>query len=124
MCEIIGVKYTILERFLNQRFVSAHKLAVDTQRLIDVFTLFYFSFIKDKKEFERYKVVYQEIIKRKEVSEKSLQELQKQKDKLSKKKMTKDGAARKERIIHKIFYERKTARILLSVHVYASVMEV
>ena len=36
--------------------------------------------------------------------------------------MTKDGAERKERIIDKLFYERKTTRILLSV--YSSVLEV
>lgn len=116
ICDIIGVKYTMPERFLGHRFLSAHTLAVDTQRLFDAFTLFYFAFIKDKKEVERYRYIYQEVLKRKDVSEKSLEELQKQKATLSAKKMTKDGKERKERIIDKLFYERKTTRVLLSVY--------
>lgn len=86
ICRIIGVKYTMPERFLGHRFLSAHTLAVDTQRLFDAFTLFYFAFIKDTKEVERYKYIYQEVLKRKEVYEKSLEELQKQKAKLQMKK--------------------------------------
>ena len=65
ICEIIGVKYTMPERFLGHRFLSAHTLAVDTHRLFDAFTLFYFAFIKDKKEVERYKYIYQEVLREK-----------------------------------------------------------
>ena len=122
ICEIVGVKYTMPERFLGHRFLSAHKLSIDTQRLFEAFTIFYFSFIKERKEVERYKYIYQELIKRKDLSEKSQQELLKLKANLASKKMTKEGAERKERIIHKLFYERKTTRILLSL--YASVLEV
>lgn len=91
------------ERFLGHRFLSAHNLAVDTQRLFDAYPLFYFSYIKDKKEVEKYKYVYQEIVKKRNVSDKSLAELQKQKAKLMKKNMTKEGKERKEQIIDKVF---------------------
>ena len=84
------------ERFINHRFLSAYKLAVNTQRLLDAYTIFYFSIIKDKKAVEKYRPYYQEVIRRKNVSEKSLEQLQSYKLKLSKRQMTKDGKERKD----------------------------
>ena len=122
ICEIISIKYTMPERFISHRFLSAYKLAVDTQRLLDAYTIFYFSFIKDKKAVEKYRPYYQEVIRRKNVSEKSLEQLQSFKLKLSKRQMTKDGKERKDRIHDKLFTERKRTKMLISI--YAAVLEI
>ena len=119
ICEILNIKYTMPERFLSHRFLSAYQLALDTQRLLDTYTIFYFSFIKDKKEAETYRPIYQEVLRRKNVSAESLEQLQNFKVELSKRRMTKDG---KERINDKLFYERRKTKMLLSI--YAATLQI
>ena len=51
MCLLLCVKFTVPERFVPHRWLSAHDLAVSTIRLLDVLKVFYFSFLgKDDKE--------------------------------------------------------------------------
>ena len=113
ICEIFFIKYTMSERFLSHRFLSEYQLALDTQRLLHTYTIFYFSFVKDKKEAETYRPIYQEVFRRKNVSAESLEQLQSFKVKLSMRRMTKDG---KERINDKLFYERIKTKMLLSIY--------
>ena len=40
ICELSGVKYTMPERFLNHRWLSAYDVAMDTQRLFKVYQAF------------------------------------------------------------------------------------
>ena len=53
MCLLLGVKFTVPERFVPHRWLSAHDLAVSTIRLLDVLKVFYFSFLSknDKKTY-------------------------------------------------------------------------
>ena len=45
ICGLSGVEYTMPERFLNQRWLSAYDVAMDTQRLFKVYQVFYFAFL-------------------------------------------------------------------------------
>ena len=118
ICEILGVKFTAPERFLSHRFLSAFNLAVDTNRLLDAYTLFYFAFIKERREQVRYQHIVLELQHKKNLSAEAVKNVQVP---LSKKKMTADGVERKERIINCLFYSRKRTRMLLGI--YVSVLE-
>ena len=125
ICEILNIKYTMPERFLSHRFLSAcpaYQLALETQRLLDTYTIFYFSFVKDENEAETYSLIYQDVLRSKNVSAESLGQLQSFKVKLSKRRKTKDGKERKERINDKLFYERRKTKMLLSM--YAATLQI
>ena len=128
ICEILTIKYTMPERFLSHRFLSAcpaYQLALETQRLLDTYTIFYFSFVKDENEAETYMPIYQDVLTSKNVSAESLGQLQSSKVKLSKRRKTKDGKERKERkerINDKLFYERRKTKMLLSL--YAATLQI
>ena len=89
ICEILNIKYTMPERFLSHRFLSAYQLALDTERLLDTYTIFYFSFVKDKKEAETYRPIYQDVLRSKNVSAESLEQFQSFKVELSKRRRLK-----------------------------------
>jgi len=116
ICDMVGIKFTIPERFLNHRFLSAYNLAADTLRLLDALTIFYVSFAKgdDRIKFDRYK---QKVIRQKNVSGESLKKLEEIDLYLKKKPMTVDGKERKVRIINRLFRGRLRTRLLLSIYV-------
>lgn len=120
ICRIINVKFTIPERFLAHRFLSAYDLAVDTLRLMDAFMLFYSAFL-GKEEKEKYRYINQEIIHRKGISGNALKTLAGIIQALSKKVMTVDGRERKRRIVEHLFLARLRTKLLL--HIYAGVLE-
>ena len=120
ICNVLNLKYTKPERFTSHRFISAHKLAVDTNRLLDAYTIMYFAFL-DKAEKPKLKKLIDSIMVKHKVSEKGRAEIERSHLKLAKKVMTKDGKARKERIIGKLFDERKKTIMLLDI--YMSVLE-
>lgn len=121
ICLILNIKYTVPERFTALRFLSAHKLAVDTIRLLDSYTVFYYAFL-EKSENQKYKSLLSNILKRHEVLDASKQELDRIHVKLKKKVMTKDGKDRKQRILNKLFDNRERTRIQLSM--YMSVLDI
>lgn len=120
ICIILNIKFTRPERFTSHRFICAHKLAVDTDRLFDAYTVLYYSFL-DKKEKLNLRKLVDFIFTKHEVSEEGKSEMEKSIQKIAKKSMTKDGKERKERIKGKLFDERRKTIMLLSI--YKSVLE-
>ncbi|XP_045193668.2 uncharacterized protein LOC123549557 [Mercenaria mercenaria] len=116
ICEILNIKFTVPERFTSHRFLSAYNLAVDTDRLLDAYTIFYTAFLKTGEQ-KKFQYLYEIILEKRGVSETSKEELLKIRKRLSKKKMTKDGQERKENVLLKLFDERKKTRMLLGVYI-------
>lgn len=101
-CSIQDLTYTKPERYTSHGFLSAHKLAVDTNRLFDAYTLMYFAFF-DKTEKPKLQKLIDIILVKHKVSEKGRVKMDVSHKKIAKKTRTKDGKARKERIIGKLF---------------------
>ncbi|KAH3713485.1 hypothetical protein DPMN_073277 [Dreissena polymorpha] len=118
VCQILNIKYSVPERFTSHRFLNAYNLAVDTARLLDAFTIFYFFFLT-KEEQKKYRSLYESILNRRKVSDSSRQELQNIGKRLSQKKMTKDGEQRKQRILMKLFNSRTVTRMMLGIYMSA-----
>lgn len=53
LCNILGVKFTVPERYVPTRWLSVYDVVVDTLRLLDVYTIFYFPFLSlpDRQHF-------------------------------------------------------------------------
>ena len=81
------------ERFTSHRFLSVQKLAVDTVRLLDSYTVIMLSLISQR--FRKYKPFLSATLKRHEVSDASKQEIDRIHAKLKKKIVTIDGKDRK-----------------------------
>ena len=45
LCELVGVKYTVPQRYVATRWLSVYDVAVDTLRMLDALTLFYYAFL-------------------------------------------------------------------------------
>ena len=120
ICTILNVKYTRPESFTSHCFINAHKLAVDTDRLFDAYTVMYFAFL-EKSDKQKLQKLIDSILVKHEVSKEGSVEIEKSLQKLAKKTMTKDGKERKERIIGKLYDERRKTVMLLCV--YESVLE-
>ncbi|XP_011677577.2 uncharacterized protein LOC105444695 [Strongylocentrotus purpuratus] len=119
LCIILGIKFTVPERYVPTRWLSVYGVGVDTLRLFDVFTLFYYSFLpaSDRTHFLHLCV---EIYIRKGLGSKTRDAVRDIQSKLRVKNMTKDGENRKDRITTKLFVTRTYTKLLL--HFYASVL--
>lgn len=106
--------------FTSHRFINAHKLAVDTDRLFDAYTVMYFAFL-EKSDKQKLQKLIDSILVKHEVSKEGSVEIEKSLQKLAKITMTKDGKERKERIIGKLYDERRKTVMLLGI--YKSVLE-
>ncbi|XP_060084683.1 uncharacterized protein LOC132563943 [Ylistrum balloti] len=119
ICVILGVKYTAPLRFVNHRWLSVYTVAVDTLRLMDVYSVFYAGFITPDKKPKVFPIV-QEIYRRIGVSDAAKERVREIHLSLSKKSLTKDGRDRKDRILGKIFDERMLIKLVLNL--YSSVL--
>lgn len=76
ICEILGIKYSIPQRFVSHRWLSVYDVTVDTNRLFDAATVFYFPMLM-KEEHRQHLPTVVEIYKRLNVSEASKERIQK-----------------------------------------------
>lgn len=112
VCELLEMKYTTPERFLEHRWLSAYDLAVSTDILMDAFQVVYHSLSKEDKTLYFHKVT--EICQRRTVSKEARDRLREIRTELSKKNMTELGKKRKKRIIEKLFWTEQKTRLYLS----------
>ncbi|XP_052234163.1 uncharacterized protein LOC127846705 isoform X2 [Dreissena polymorpha] len=116
---LIGIKFTMPEQFVSHRWLSCYDVAVNTKRLMDVYRVVYYAFM-DKSQQSLYKSVVNDILKKREVSEDAERRVKEIQMELSRKNMTKDGQARKQRIIERLL-ERNTKTDLV-LNFYVSVL--
>ena len=57
ICELLGIKYTTPERFLEQRWLSVYDVSLSTEILMDAYIVCYHSFLSKED-----KTVYTEIL--------------------------------------------------------------
>ena len=121
LCAILTVKYSPPERNLRHRWLSCYDVAVETLRMWDILTLFYFSYMStDDKETYR-PIILSIYRKRKLEKSEKLMEIKKFQDQIKKlKPATNDGKNRKIRIIEKLFFSRK--KTLLHIQVFVAVL--
>ena len=68
ICELMGIKFTMPERFVSHRWLSVYDVAVSTYRLMDAFKVLYYAFVsKDLKV--SYTSIVVDIYKRWKVSQ-------------------------------------------------------
>ena len=116
ICSLLDVKFTSPELYVATRWLSVYDVAVDTIRMLDALTIFYYGFLSslDASHFLHACV---EIYYRKQLSGNSKDAIREIHATLRKKNMTTEGKMRKERIIKKLFVNRKYTKILLDFYV-------
>lgn len=119
ICIILGLKYTMPQRYVSHRWLSVFDCSIDLQRLFDAYILLYFSFVP-KHNQTTYLAYVVEIYKRCAVSKKAKERVKQIHVGLAKKNMTPDGIERKRRIVNKLFYHKKQTK--LEMYLYLSVL--
>ena len=122
ICMLLGVKYTMPERYVPHRWLSVFDISVDTTRLMQAYTVFYFGFLH-KQDQSLYKERVNEILNDCEVSKQSKIKIEKLHSNMANKvkTLTKEGRARKERIVDKIFF--KNEKTMLVLHFYSATLK-
>ncbi|KAK6167395.1 hypothetical protein SNE40_021431 [Patella caerulea] len=87
-CEMLQIKYTMPQRYVSHRWLSVYDVTLDTLRLFDCMTIFYFPWIS-KSEQLRYVPTVVEIYHRLRVSESSTDRITEIRKELVQKKLTK-----------------------------------
>ena len=117
MCELLSVKYTTPQKFINHRWLSAYDNSINTIRMFDVYMLFYYSFVEPQDKC-LYKDIIEEIYCRRNVSvpcRRAIKGLQS--DLFERKKaMTDKGKKRKNQVIIKILLHRDKTQFTLEVY--------
>ena len=121
ICSFLNIAFTKPEKFTKHRWLSAFDVAASTIRLYDAYQLLYFGFLSQEDKHS-YKPVILAILRRQSVSKESHRELAAIWSKLKLKKMTKEGKARKERLVDKLFYKSEKTRLIL--HIYVNVLPI
>ena len=118
LCRLGNVNFTVPQRFVSHRWLSAYDQALETARLLEVYTLFYSAFLPLHLR-STYTEVINNIIQKME-SKMARRRARAIISKLRAKSMTDDGKARKERIVSRLFENQgKTLAIL---HLYITVL--
>ena len=113
ICEIIGLKFTMPERFISHRWLSVYDTTVSNHRLMDAYTIFYYSFLtKDDKVLYVSHIAH--IYYHRKVSKEAQSEIRIIQKKLSDKKLTEDGNARKKRVVERLFYKSKKTKLIMN----------
>ena len=113
ICELIGLKFTMPERFVNHRWLSVYDVTLSNNRLMDGLKVFYYAFLcKDDKPLYHAHII--QIYHRRQVSKEAQSEIRSIQRKLSDKIMTEDGKTRKKRIIERLFYKSKKTKLIMN----------
>jgi hypothetical protein len=119
VCLLLGVAYTMPERYVSHRWLSSLDVAMDTSRLFEAYTMFYYAFIPSDSMTAAYTTAIVSIFREKEVSDEAQDRIREIRKVLAQKAMTEDGKNRKARIVKKLFTERKKTLLLLKFYVSA-----
>ena len=74
VCTLLGIKFTVPERFLNHRWLSAYDCALSTKRLWDAYQVFYYAFLSQEDKL-LYRAVILGIIRERNVSVEARQKI-------------------------------------------------
>ena len=113
VCELLNIKYTTPERFLEHRWLSAFDLSSSTSILMDAYLVIYHAFLS-KEDKSSYLSRLVEMFQRRNVGKEARDRLREIRAELSKKKMTDLGKKRKQRICEKIFYTDLTTTLYIN----------
>lgn len=114
LCIMFGVKATLPKRYVSHRWLSTYDIAVDTTRLLPVLVAFYYAFVP-KAERREFKTDFDEVCS--QLSAESKSRLLNIHAALRNKKMTKEGADRKQRICDKLFHVADYVEMVLGLNV-------
>lgn len=107
LCDILMLKYSPPERYLSHRWLSCYDVAVETLRMWDVLSIFYYAYLNTEDK-ETYKPIMLNIYRKRKLESEKLQKVKKIQEQLKKlKPSTTDGKNRRERIIEKVFFFKK-----------------
>ena len=113
ICDHLDVTYRQPEMYASTRWLSIYAIPVDTLYMFDALVVFYFPFLSPDHR-KLYKSRLDAIYKRRQVSEITQKEIEKNQSYLKKKNLTKDGKERKERIYKKLFFTKRKTRLQVS----------
>ena len=119
ICEMIGLGFTMPERFIAHRWLSCYDLALSTMRLWDAYQIFYYGFLSSSMKLT-YKAVLIRLMKKHNLSQADRDKIRERHGKLTSKKLTDDGAARKKRIFEKVLYQAPKSLAIL--HLYKATL--
>ena len=123
ICQILGVAYTLPDMFATHRLLSVYDTAVSTLRLYEAYKVLYYGFADDENR-SLYKPTILDIERRHGVSLESRERLKEIWAKLraKKRRCTKLGRKRKERLVVKLFPHAD--ELLLTIHIYTAALPV
>lgn len=120
VCEILGIKFIILERFVSYRWMICYDIVVGILWFWDVYYVFYFGFLK-LEDRKIYKLVIRKILNDRKVSEFVKVKLNSVYNYLKKKFMISDGKMRKIRIFEKVVYFLLKRYSIMEINMYDNV---
>lgn len=119
LCMLLGVKFTMPERFLNHRWLSCLDVCTNNVAMIDPLRTFYFPFLS-KEDQELYRDPAMKILTDRNVSVRGMERVKAIWKALAAKKLTEDGKKRKNRITDKVIVRHQ--KTMLIMHFYMSVL--
>ena len=121
ICSILGIKFTMPQRFLNHRWLSCYDACSSNMAMMDAFHIFYYSFLEpdDKALF---KEPARKILDDRKVSQQGIQRVITIWKELGKKKLTDDGKRRKTRIAQKVVVQ--TTKTMLTMNFFIAVLPI
>lgn len=120
VCEILGIKFIILERFVSYRWMICYDIVVGIFWFWDEYYVFYFGFLK-LEDRKIYKLVIRKILNDRKVSEFVRVKLDSVYNYLKKKFMISDGKMRKIWIFEKVVYFLLKRYSIMEINMYDNV---
>ena len=113
VCSLIGVKFTVPERFINHRWLSAYDTAVSTCRLWDAHQVFYYGFLRRHDDQRTYYDIVLAILRKHNVNENGRTRIKEIWTFLRANNLTDDGRNRKKRIVEKVLYKDMQTMLIM-----------
>ena len=111
ICKLLGLKFTMPERFVPHRWLSMYDVAVSTNRLIDAYKVFFYSLLgKDK---PLYTAHFVQIYHRRSISKESQAQIREIQKTIAKKSRTDQGEKRKQRLLERLFFKSKKTKHII-----------
>ena len=121
ICECLSVTYRRPEMFVATRWLSVYDVTLSTIYMFDVHAIFYFSFLR-KEDKNLYQSMLNTIYSHHKLSDEVKTCIGAHQNELKRKKLTKDGKERKDRIVQKVIVDEKETRLYMSI--YSSALQV
>ena len=112
ICRIMGVKFTMPERFISHRWLSAYDLAISTLRLYDAYFIFCFAYLTSQD-----KVLYEEILREiyefRIITAEEQKKIMKIHKKIKDKTLTEKGKKRRDRLVELIIHQSQKTKLIM-----------